>query len=315
MAPLPESLLAPWSERWFWPTQQLGGCRGGNGGVGERWRPEEEEEMDVEEEEENDNGVGKLVVFDGVEHLTLEYVLNATGQMVNKTNYETVSPLPCSIPFVRFNLSLLLNHTLQPAFIRLPIAALAGSLPCELTAFSSLSSLNLVINFLTGLAPFELPNCPSLYDLDIAGNLLTVSLPHPYGTTANHLISLRLHGNTFSGALPDYVTSNSTYSNLPILDLGGNLLAGEFPTFFGGGGVLESLGMKFVVSALGGNSRGFYGKCWPDTGGLSASAHYWNYDWLHGRRGGSGLHNNWVGAEEEMVAWESGGGGDGCGRR
>ncbi|KAK1607185.1 hypothetical protein QYE76_030858 [Lolium multiflorum] len=43
-----------------------------------------------EETEEGDGGEGKLVVFQGGEHLTLEEVLNATGQVVEKASYCTV---------------------------------------------------------------------------------------------------------------------------------------------------------------------------------------------------------------------------------
>ncbi|KAI3929451.1 hypothetical protein MKW92_050474 [Papaver armeniacum] len=42
------------------------------------------------EEDENGGGEGKLVLFQGAEHLTLEDVLNATGQVMEKTNYGTV---------------------------------------------------------------------------------------------------------------------------------------------------------------------------------------------------------------------------------
>ncbi|CAH2079356.1 unnamed protein product, partial [Thlaspi arvense] len=43
-----------------------------------------------EEEEEVGDGEGKLVVFQGGENLTLEEVLNATGQVMEKTSYGTV---------------------------------------------------------------------------------------------------------------------------------------------------------------------------------------------------------------------------------
>ncbi|XP_042477464.1 putative kinase-like protein TMKL1 [Macadamia integrifolia] len=43
-----------------------------------------------EEEESGDNGDGKLILFQGGEHLTLEDVLNATGQVMEKTTYGTV---------------------------------------------------------------------------------------------------------------------------------------------------------------------------------------------------------------------------------
>ncbi|KAK8957051.1 putative kinase-like protein TMKL1 [Platanthera zijinensis] len=221
------------------------------------------------------------------------------------------SPLPCSLPSVRSNLSLLLDRSLQLVSLKLPAAALAGSLPRELAAFSSLGSLILSINSLTGPVPLELPNSPSLYELDLAGNLLTGSLPPSIWNLCNHLVSLRLHGNAFSGAVPDPATPNSSCDNLLVLDLGGNLLAGEFPAFFGGfrslkeldlgsnrfsgsipeslselshlqtlnlsfnnfsGTLPESLVTKFALSAFEGNSPGFCAKCSPDTGGLSAGA-------------------------------------------
>lgn len=53
---------------------------------------EEEEEEDEEEDEEagNGGGDGKLVLFQGGEHLRSEDVLNATGQVMEKTSYGTV---------------------------------------------------------------------------------------------------------------------------------------------------------------------------------------------------------------------------------
>ncbi|KAE8699540.1 putative kinase-like protein TMKL1 [Hibiscus syriacus] len=55
-----------------------------------------EEELETGEEDESSVGVGgitgdsKLILFQGGEHLTLEDVLNATGQVMEKTNYGTV---------------------------------------------------------------------------------------------------------------------------------------------------------------------------------------------------------------------------------
>ncbi|KFK39767.1 hypothetical protein AALP_AA3G285100 [Arabis alpina] len=48
------------------------------------------EEGEEEEGEVGDGGEGKLVVFQGGENLTLEEVLNATGQVMEKTSYGTV---------------------------------------------------------------------------------------------------------------------------------------------------------------------------------------------------------------------------------
>ncbi|XP_076894815.1 putative kinase-like protein TMKL1 [Bidens hawaiensis] len=42
------------------------------------------------EEDDNGGGEGKLILFQGGEHLTLEDVLNATGQVMEKTSYGTI---------------------------------------------------------------------------------------------------------------------------------------------------------------------------------------------------------------------------------
>ncbi|CAO2186509.1 unnamed protein product [Urochloa humidicola] len=54
-----------------------------------RGRSTDEEEEDYSEEE-GDGRQGRLLVFEGGEHLTLEEVLNATGQVVAKASYCTV---------------------------------------------------------------------------------------------------------------------------------------------------------------------------------------------------------------------------------
>ncbi|KAI3667961.1 hypothetical protein L6452_43032 [Arctium lappa] len=51
---------------------------------------EEEEEFEDGEDDENGGGEGKLILFQGGEHLTLEDVLNATGQVMEKTSYGTI---------------------------------------------------------------------------------------------------------------------------------------------------------------------------------------------------------------------------------
>ncbi|KAF5202926.1 Receptor-like protein kinase [Thalictrum thalictroides] len=49
-----------------------------------------EEGEEFEENDNGDSGEGKLILFQGAEHLTLEDVLNATGQVMEKTSYGTV---------------------------------------------------------------------------------------------------------------------------------------------------------------------------------------------------------------------------------
>ncbi|KAM7496195.1 hypothetical protein LguiA_020609 [Lonicera macranthoides] len=51
---------------------------------------EEEEEEEEEMEEGGGGGEGKLILFQGGEHLTLEDVLNATGQVMEKSSYGTL---------------------------------------------------------------------------------------------------------------------------------------------------------------------------------------------------------------------------------
>ncbi|KAI3801123.1 hypothetical protein L1987_29226 [Smallanthus sonchifolius] len=51
---------------------------------------EYEEFEEMEDGENGSGGEGKLVLFQGGEHLTLEDVLNATGQVMEKTSYGTV---------------------------------------------------------------------------------------------------------------------------------------------------------------------------------------------------------------------------------
>ncbi|KAK9726495.1 hypothetical protein RND81_05G219500 [Saponaria officinalis] len=50
---------------------------------------DELDECDDDEEAAVENGEAKLIVFQGGEHLTLEDVLNATGQVIEKTSYGT----------------------------------------------------------------------------------------------------------------------------------------------------------------------------------------------------------------------------------
>ncbi|SPT16188.1 unnamed protein product [Triticum aestivum] len=55
-----------------------------------RWRRNRVRRAAAEGVETEEGGEGKLVVFQGGEHLTLEEVLNATGQVVEKASYCTV---------------------------------------------------------------------------------------------------------------------------------------------------------------------------------------------------------------------------------
>ncbi|CAO2211849.1 unnamed protein product [Urochloa humidicola] len=57
---------------------------------GRSGRSSRDSEMLAAQEHEQEGGDGRLLVFEGGDHLTLEEVLNATGQVVAKTSYCTV---------------------------------------------------------------------------------------------------------------------------------------------------------------------------------------------------------------------------------
>ncbi|CAN7011986.1 unnamed protein product [Brassica rapa subsp. trilocularis] len=145
------------------------------------------------------------------------------------------SPLQCtalsSPPTQWTNLSLYNDSSLHLLSLQLPSANLTGSLPGELGEFSMLRSLFLNINALSGPLPLELGYASSLSDIDLSGNALTGAFPPSIWNLCENLVSLKLHGNSFSGALPEPALPNSTCGSLRVLDLGGNKLSGEFPEY------------------------------------------------------------------------------------
>ncbi|KAF3546825.1 hypothetical protein DY000_02004995 [Brassica cretica] len=146
------------------------------------------------------------------------------------------SPLQCtalssSPPTQWTNLSLYNDSSLHLLSLQLPSANLTGSLPGELGEFSMLRSLFLNINALSGPIPLELGYASSLSDVDLSGNALAGAFPPSIWNLCENLVSLKLHDNSFSGALPEPALPNSTCGNLQVLDLGGNKLSGEFPEY------------------------------------------------------------------------------------
>ncbi|XWS36539.1 hypothetical protein CRYUN_Cryun20dG0093400 [Craigia yunnanensis] len=129
------------------------------------------------------------------------------------------------------NLSLSKDPSLHLVSLQLPSANLTGSLPRELGEFSMLQSLYLSINLLSGTIPLELGYSSSLSEVDLSGNLLTGILAPSIWNLCDRLVSLRLHGNSLSGSLPEPALPNSTCKNLQSLDLGNNKFSGNFPEF------------------------------------------------------------------------------------
>lgn len=129
------------------------------------------------------------------------------------------------------NLSLYKDASLHLASIQLPSANLSGTVPREIGELTALQSLYLGVNSLSGTIPLELGYSSSLSDIELSSNLITGSLPPSIWNLCEKLVSLRLHGNSLSGSLPDPALPNVTCKNLQFLDLGHNMLSGNFPEF------------------------------------------------------------------------------------
>ncbi|KAF8014825.1 hypothetical protein BT93_H0575 [Corymbia citriodora subsp. variegata] len=137
------------------------------------------------------------------------------------------------------NASLYRDPSLHLFSLQLPSANLTGSLPRELGEFSMLQSIYLGINSLSGTVPLELGYSTSLSDIDLSGNLVNGVLPPSIWNLCERLVSLRLHGNSLFGSLPEPALPNSSCGSLQVLDLGANKFTGEFPEF-----ITRFLGLK-----------------------------------------------------------------------
>ena len=129
------------------------------------------------------------------------------------------------------NLSLYKEPSLHLLSLQLPSANLTGSLPRELGGFSMLQSLYLNINSLSGTIPLELGYSSSLSDIDLSDNVFSGALAPSVWNLCDRLVSLRLHGNSLTGSLPEPALPNTTCNNLQFLDLGSNKFSGSFPEF------------------------------------------------------------------------------------
>ncbi|KAI7982327.1 putative kinase-like protein TMKL1 [Camellia lanceoleosa] len=142
------------------------------------------------------------------------------------------------------NLSLSKDPSLHLLSLQLPSAGLSGTLPRELGELSNLQSLYLSVNTLSGTIPLELGYSSSLSDIDLGNNLINGSLPTSIWNLCDRLVSLRLHGNSLAGSLPEPALPNATCKNLQFLDLGHNMFAGNFPEFVTGFRSLKQLDLS-----------------------------------------------------------------------
>ncbi|KAL8129279.1 hypothetical protein V2J09_018434 [Rumex salicifolius] len=129
------------------------------------------------------------------------------------------------------NLTLFKDPALHILSIQLPSANLSGHLPREIGELSALETLFLSVNSLSGSVPLELGYSSSLTDIDLGHNMLSGSVSPSIWNLCERLVSLRLHGNSLIGSLPEPGLPNSTCDKLKVLDLGENKLSGFFPEF------------------------------------------------------------------------------------
>lgn len=129
------------------------------------------------------------------------------------------------------SLSLYKDSSLHLLSLQLPSANLTGTLPRELGELTTLQSLYLGVNGLSGTIPLELGYSSALSEVDLGNNLLNGSLPTSIWNLCDRLVSLRLHGNSLSGTLPEPALPGATCKNLESLDLGHNMFSGNFPEF------------------------------------------------------------------------------------
>ncbi|CAI8612610.1 unnamed protein product [Vicia faba] len=139
------------------------------------------------------------------------------------------------------NLSFSKDPFLHLLSLQLPSANLSGSLPRELGQFPMLQSLYLNINSLSGTIPLELGYGSSLTDIDLSDNLLVGDLPPSVWNLCDKLVSLKVHGNSLSGSVPEPALPDSSCKVLQFLDLGGNKFSGDFPDFVTKFGALKEL--------------------------------------------------------------------------
>ncbi|KAL3517772.1 hypothetical protein ACH5RR_020361 [Cinchona calisaya] len=129
------------------------------------------------------------------------------------------------------SLSLYKDSSLHLLSLQLPSANLSGTLPRELGELTALESIYLGVNELSGTIPLELGYSSALSEVDLGNNMLNGSLPTSIWNLCDRLVSLRLHGNSLSGNIPEPALPNATCKNLRSLDLGHNMLSGNFPEF------------------------------------------------------------------------------------
>ncbi|HOZ38661.1 MAG TPA: hypothetical protein PLH64_07945 [Anaerolineaceae bacterium] len=105
----------------------------------------------------------------------------------------------------------------------------SGQIPLFLTNMTTLLDLQLFANQFSGTIPAELGNLSQLTSLDLGWNQLQGSIPPELGNLSN-LTRLALYNNQLSGTIPAEL---GDLTNLQALIIGGNLLSGSIPPELG----------------------------------------------------------------------------------
>ncbi|KAK1362728.1 Protein kinase domain-containing protein [Heracleum sosnowskyi] len=133
--------------------------------------------------------------------------------------------------------------------INFSLNKLTGLIPQELGDLIHLQTLNLSRNDFEGPLPSQLSNCKRLLHFDVSYNHLNGSISSSFRSMAR-LAHLVLSGNHFTDGLPPFLFD---LENLLDLQLGENLLGGEFPA------LIRSAAALRVLNALNLSSNGLSG--------------------------------------------------------
>nr|GMD45783.1 receptor protein kinase-like protein ZAR1 [Ipomoea batatas] len=160
---------------------------------------------------------------DGLSLLALKAAINSDRAQVLASWSESDST-PCRWA------GIVCDDTHRVTSVSLSGNKLAGYVPSEIGALSSLTSLNLSDNNFSNLIPAHLFNATSLISLDLSRNSFSGPLPVQI-TTLTTLTHLDLSSNLLNGSLPEDLSSLSNL--VGALNLSYNSFSGEVPAAYG----------------------------------------------------------------------------------
>ncbi|KAH9310973.1 hypothetical protein KI387_026008 [Taxus chinensis] len=141
------------------------------------------------------------------------------------------TPINCSLPKVKYSLTLAYNPKVSVRAIHLQGVGLMGMVPKELGLLLYLQYLNLNNNSLRGEIPPELGSAPNLSSLQLKNNELSGSIPASIWKLSDNLVELILGFNGLSEIIPEPLMANVSFPLLQKLELNNNSLSGVIPSF------------------------------------------------------------------------------------